>query len=852
VRSEWLWVTLCYLALALLFFWPALWYGAVPLPLMNPYFQPDPVWAARAPTDAAAGANRLLGDVSGFYYPYLSFTIANMRAGQLPLWNPDLFGGMPFFAANQAALLYPINLICYWFGPNHFWLAAALLRLLVAGGGTYALARRFGTSTLGALLAGGVYMFAAFNVVWLHFAIHNVAALLPLALLLIARLAARPARRDVLALAGVVAAQMLGGHPEMSLFFLVVCAAFAAAWLPWRRPTGWQMGRHGDTQTRRQEDQGLPKLPVSRSPWWAMAGRRWLLVVLAIALGLGLSAVQWVPTLDLIHTSATLHERGFAADRGRAPAADFAPLGGIPRAGWDNLRHWLLLIAPELWGSPAGDQIRTWLPEKTNYNEMASYVGLVVLPLTLVGVWRGRNRRAARFFGALLLISLLLLYPLPGLRRIGYLPLLDVAYGFRFGLGITLGAAILAGLGLDRLLAGGWRELRWVALALAALVALNLAIVYDLWGGTRVSWALGRVPSEAERRTIAEVYVWSNWRLFVPALAGVLAVLALVAARARPIARHAAAGVVAVALLELVAHGFSYNGFTTPAAIYPRTNLIARLAGDSPVSAAGSHAQPAAGREPVRALNLDGTLWANSAMTHNIQIVGGMDDLVPIAQQRFIARGMAGVVQADDQHVLLDWGHRLLDLMSVRYVVSSQAVIDRPGGTPLPLELQDAGARLYRNETALPRAYAATAVVQATARAAEDVVFSRGFDPHQAVVLEEPAPAGLPGVAAVRPVAIVSYTPNRVELAPDLPAPAIVVLADSYDPDWQVTIDGQIARLLRANARFRGVVVPAGVHRVVFSYRPRLVVYGALLSGATLMGCLGLWYALGVARRAAD
>ena len=57
-------------------------------------------------------------------------------------------------------------------------------------------------------------------------------------------------------------------------------------------------------------------------------------------------------------------------------------------------------------------------------------------------------------------------------------------------------------------------------------------------------------------------------------------------------------------------------------------------------------------------------------------------------------------------------------------------------------------------------------------------------------------------------------------------------------------MDGRIARLLRANARFRGVAVPAGAHSVVFSYRPRLVEYGALASAATLLGCLG-WVFIG-------
>jgi hypothetical protein len=523
------------------------------------------------------------------------------------------------------------------------------------------------------------------------------------------------------------------------------------------------------------------------------------------------------------------------------------------------LRHWLLLVAPELWGSPEGDRIRTWLPERTNYNELASYAGLATLPLALLGAWGGRNRRAARFFGALMVISLLLLYPLPGLHRIGYLPLLDVAYGFRFGLGIALGAALLAGLGLDRLLAASLRERRAVALGMLALVALNIAIVYDLWGGSRVAWAIGRAPDAGARATIAEVYNLGNWRLFVPGAAGLLAALALLAAGRRLAARPAMALVAAAAVGELLAHGFGYNGFIAPNAIYPSTPLVERLTDErQPPAAHGQLATTAANRlptmdygpQPTRVLNLDGALWANSAMTHGIQVVGGMDDLVPLGQKRFIERGMAGVSQSDGQHVVLDWGQRLLDVMGVRYVVSDRAVMAGPGAAQLPLDLRDGAAWLYRNDTALPRAYAATSVAQATARTAEDRVFSPAFDPHRAVVLEEAPSLGLRGGSGgVQPVAITSYTPNRVELAPKLPWPAVIVLADSYDPDWQVTVDGQPARLLRANAAFRGVVVPAGAHTVVFSYWPRMVLYGAFISAATLLGCLG-WVLWGRRRRA--
>jgi hypothetical protein len=833
---------------------------------MNTYAQGDPVWASYAPQTTAPGTNRLLGDISGFYYPYMVFSIDSLRAGQFPLWNPYTFGGIPYFAANQAALLYPVNLVAFWSGPHAYWTVAALLRLLLAGLGTYLLARRLRTGRAGALLAGGVYMFADFNVVWLHFAIHNVAALLPLALWLIHRLVRderRPATGDgrpttddppptnpvgnrwsvigrrwsFVTLAGVIAAQLFGGHPEMSLFFLVICTAFATA-------CAIPVGRSAVSSTG-----SIPR----RSRWLRAAGRGvdvasaggWLFAILALALGLALSAVQWLPTFALVQQSYTIEERGFAAARETAAADGYAPLGGLRQAGWGNLRHWLLLVAPQLWGSPRGDSIHNWIHAQTNYNEMTPYVGLAALVLALAGVWRGRNRRAAWFFGGMLLVSLLLFYPFPGVHLLGYLPLLDVAHGFRFGMSIALAAAILAGMGLDWLsqaaqapgqrLASGAGAMCLVALALAAL---SLAVVGDLWGGERAAWSLGFTPTSAERAQIAVVYTGNNWRLFLPAAAGLLLAAALAGIGAsRAGAQRVGDGLVLPALIstivlgELLAYGYGYNGFTPPEDVYPPTRAI-------------THLRNAEGQ--FRSINLDESLWANSAMTHHLQVTGGMDDLKPAAQRRFLERGMAGIVAAGDRHIVMDWGERLMDVMSARYILARRPVHLGPNGPELPLEVRDGALLVYRNDRALPRAYAATTVIPVAAGAAEDIVFGAAFNPHRAVVIEppeafSPLPADRPVAnRPVVPVPVVEYTPNRVVLVPDLAEPAVVVLADVYDPDWRVTIDGREAPLLRANGLFRGVAVPDGQHQVVFEYRPRLVLAGGVISLAALAVCAAL------------
>ena len=252
--------------------------------------------------------------------------------------------------------------------------------------------------------------------------------------------------------------------------------------------------------------------------------------------------------------------------------------------------------------------------------------------------------------------------------------------------------------------------------------------------------------------------------------------------------------------------------------------------------------------------------------------LGQVDFLPPVAQvsytYRLSAQWSAGVLglensfTADPEHILLEHQatvnkmvhdmimmgeplERLLRLGSVDYAFFKEQ--------PPPAGLEPVGAGnnattrpvgVYRVPNALPRAYlvsAREAVVLPAGQTTMHRLLSTEFDPARQVVLEKaplsaptPEPAnsnnGFSGEARLLRRDALNV---EVEAAPS--APAYLVLTDSYNPDWRVTVNGKPALLLRANQMFRAVALPAGRHRVAFRYRPMSLAWGAAVTLATAL-----------------
>ncbi|GEM_PF-593530 len=176
---------------------------------------------------------------------------------------------------------------------------------------------------------------------------------------------------------------------------------------------------------------------------------------------------------------------------------------------------------------------------------------------------------------------------------------------------------------------------------------------------------------------------------------------------------------------------------------------------------------------------------------------------------------------------------RFLDMMSIKYVVTLEEL-----RTPFLYKKKDyGGINIYENPGCLPRCYPAFKTkVFGDSRSAAKYIESAKFNPHLETVIE--SSDGLFDInnPASGKVLIKETNPNKVLIGAVFSNPGIVVLTDTYFPGWQARVDGKKTGLLKVNGMYRGVLCGAGVHKILFEYRPDSLRTGVAVTTATILG----------------
>lgn len=112
------------------------------------------------------------------------------------------------------------------------------------------------------------------------------------------------------------------------------------------------------------------------------------------------------------------------------------------------------------------------------------------------------------------------------------------------------------------------------------------------------------------------------------------------------------------------------------------------------------------------------------------------------------------------------------------------------------------------------------------------------FDPRQVVYLPPEARDVVKADSRTEArVEVKTFTAHRIEADVEAPQPAMVVISQVHYPAWRAYVDGQPARVWRANYAFQALEVAAGKHRVLVRYEDRGFGGGLVAAFLALGGC---------------
>jgi hypothetical protein len=586
--------------------------------------------------------------------------------------------------------------------------------------------------------------------------------------------------------------------------FLVAHLTYAgmhavAAWAPWLLGLAWDLSR-----PRRAALFGLAVAAVllAGHPQLAVIALLGALVVflgrvrrrpisllwagLGALLGVGIASPQLLATWELV---------GFSAREGGVDSA-FAGMGSLPP--WEAINA----VLPSFWGWERPADIPLTYVHKgaayfgtgENHWEDLFYLGLPVVLLAAISLRRRGEWLWKGLAGGAFLLMLGRYTPVYALLRL--LPGMDhFRFPVRFSLLLTLACLVLASGVFERLEEERGRLFRWSLVALVLLLGGGLAGLglLPLVEGPLMG-ALSDQPERAQA-FLDGMRFNGTWGLLLPGSS-----LAAVAALARWGGRRLKPGLLLVLALDLSATLYGYNPRVEPeAASAPET---ARLLATSPYrTTVLDRVQPQELDRSLMSASL-GLVWG----TRDVIVLSPL--LLPRHEELLATAGLdvgmePGEVKVQRLEENLDVARRF----ALGHVLTTHEL-----GEGFDLLRREGPVNLYGLQQPIRR----LRVVPCSEEGGLTELL--GADPSRTVIASTSVelPCGLLSSS----IELRTDTDELLQAEVELDARGVLVIADTWYPGWEATVDGVQAEVLRVDHDFRGLVLEPGVHQVELRYAP--------------------------------
>lgn len=513
---------------------------------------------------------------------------------------------------------------------------------------------------------------------------------------------------------------------------------------------------------------------------------RLLLTILFFALlGLGISLVEILPVYDLFLRSI----------RGEENYAQSFHYGLV------HFSQLIRLYVPDFFGNPStGNQWGDYI-----YHEYTSFIGTLSLPFILSGFFSAKKKPYQKIFEAVFLGSLFLvtLNPISNYIFSLPLPLLTFSSASRIFFITGLSSAVLVASGLEQYL---------VDLRFRKVTSFFCFILLFLIGLALFSSPANHLAVASKNSIVPIILLFCLLAVSFTSLSKI--VLAIF--------------IFLIFALDMGRYYRKYNPFVGENLVFPLTPVISFL-----------KEQPGVYRIARENTNL---FPPNTWAYYKLESVEGYEPLRPLNYNRLfhLFENNLYLSKAGRYSELEDIDPKFLSLMNVRYFPTLTSSLKKKKVIAKLLDygfypvFVDKSVTVLKNPHANERAFFVDNLIKVNSETELAAALeNKAFDPLTTAIVTNDVP--VIGKDKMRSLDLLLHDDNLVKIQTKSNSDQFVVLSDTFDPGWNITIDGVPSNLYQVDGAIRGFLVPKGIHQVVLEYKPHLFIIGLKASLVSLL-----------------
>lgn len=261
--------------------------------------------------------------------------------GQIPLWNPLVFGGEPFLASSQSAIFYPLNLLYFLVSSDLVFGYMFMLDIFLLGTFTYFFAREIKLDKFSAIIASITMMFSGnitSKILAGHIVIMDGIIWFPLLMYLYEKTINTKRFIFIIFSSIPISLMLFSGNVQIALYALLTASLYVIF------------------RTKFNFFKALSILSIS------------------VLIGFSISAIQIIPTLEF--SKFSVRSSGLSYQW----ASDFS----------FHPYQWLTLFLPHFFGYPL--ITNTYWGINGNFWELCGYIGIFPIVLGIIAILLKRNK----------------------------------------------------------------------------------------------------------------------------------------------------------------------------------------------------------------------------------------------------------------------------------------------------------------------------------------------------------------------------------------------------------------------------------------------------------------------------